>query len=309
MVLGFSSKSKPKVPMYQEMADTPWITRNRELNTNTYNNINRDLNRVNVFDDAIKQQLNAYNDSIYNRAVKDFDTDYATAMGKTLARDYNRFGTTGGSTSLLSRDLANRTLQRKLADMEYNRAINYEDMVDRELQRRYNWLDNNYKYFTNSGNEIQTNDLRNWQIRNQNLDRRYYNDVQDYNNSLEHQTDKLIHKIGGAVASIWLGPAGIEMGNAMSDAFASDAQNMLGGSNGIGSKLYGSNYNWGDAVGYLGAKRNWPGWSSNRLQGDQVSSSKLPSSNAVMNFLSGLWDSDGIPRDTRGNFDWRLYNV
>lgn len=288
--------------MYEEMKDTPWITRNRELNTTTYNNINRDLNRVNVFDDATRQQLNAYNDSIYNRAVSDFDRDYSQTMNKYLARDYNRFGTTGGTSSLLTRDNYNLAQQRKLADMEYQRAKNYEDMINQELSRRYTWLDTNYNYFTNSGNEIQTNDLRNWAIRNQNLDRQYANDVQDYNNSLEHKTDQLAHKIGGAVASIWLGPAGIEMGNAMSDAFASDAQNMLGGSNGIGSKLFGSNYGWGDAMGYLGAKRNWPGWSSGRLQGDQVSRTQ-PSSNSIMNFLSGLWDRNGLPKDLRGGFD------
>lgn len=302
MVLGFSTKSKPKVPMYEEMKDTPWITRNRELNTTTYDNINRDLNRVNVFDDATKQQLNAYNDSIYNRAVSDFDRDYSQTMNKYLARDYNRFGTTGGASSLLTRDNYNLAQQRKLADMEYQRARNYEDMINQELGRRYKWLGTNYNYFTNSGNEIQTNDLRNWAIRNQNLDRQYANDVQDYNNSLEHQTDQLVHKIGGAVASIRLGPAGIEMGNAMSDAFASDAQNMLGGSNGMGSKLFGSNYGWGDAMGYLGAKRNWPGWSSGQLQGDQVSRTQ-PSSNSIMNFLSGLWDRNGLPSDLRGGFD------
>lgn len=276
MVLGFSSKSKPKVPMYQTMKDTPWITRNRDLNTNAYDNLSRDLNNVNVFDDATKQQLNAYNDSIYNRAVSDFDRDYAQTMNKYMARDYNRFGTTGASSSLLTRDNYNLAKQRKLADMEYNRAINYEDMLDRELNRRYNWLNANNQLFNTTGKITQENDLRNWAIQQQNIDRQYANDIQDYNNSFEHQTDQLIHKIGGAVASIWLGPAGIEMGNAMTDAFASDAQNMLGGPNGVGPKLFGSNYNWGDAVGYLGAKRNWPGWKSGRLQGDQITNNSNP---------------------------------
>lgn len=291
--------------MYQTMKDTPWITRNRDLNTDAYDNLSRDLNNVNVFDDATKQQLNAYNDSIYNRAVSDFDRDYAQTMNKYMARDYNRFGTTGASSSLLTRDNYNLAKQRKLADMEYNRAINYEDMLDKELSRRYNWLNANNQLFNTTGKITQENDLRNWLIQQQNRDRQYMNDIQDYNNSFEHQTDQLLHKIGGAVASIWLGPAGIEMGNAMTDAFASDAQNMLGGSNGIGPKLYGSNYNWGDAVGYLGARRNWPGWKSGRLQGDQITGNQ-PSSNAVLNYLAGLWDSNGMPRDTRGNYDWRI---
>lgn len=305
MVLGFSSKRKPKVPMYQTMKDTPWITRNRDLNTDAYDNLSRDWNNVNVFDDATKQQLNSVVDDWYNRSVSDFDRAYNDTMRRTLARDYNRFGTTGASNSLLSRDYNNLMSQRALADLASNRSDRYDRLINNELARRYKWLDTNYNYFTNSGKITQENDLRNWAIQQQNIDRQYANDIQDYNNSFEHQTDQLIHKIGGAVASIWLGPAGIEMGNAMSDAFASDAQNMLGGLNGIGSKSYGSNYNWGDAVGYLGARRNWPGWKSGRLQGDQITGNQ-PSSNAVLNYLAGLWDRDGMPRDTRGNYDWRI---
>lgn len=297
MVLGFSTKKKPKVPMYQEMQDTPWITRNRDLNTMTWDNINRDLNRVNVFDDATKQQLNSVVDNWYNRSLSDFDRSYNQAMAKTLARDYNRFGTTGNANSLLSRDYQNLMSQRALADLASNRSDRYNNLIQQELGNRYKWLDTNYNYFTNSGNVIQDLDKMNWELRNRNLDRQYANDVQKYNNSLEHKTDQLAHKIGGAVASIWLGPAGIEMGNAMSDAFASDAQNMLGGPTGVGSKLFGSNYNWGDAVGYLGAQKGWPGWSSGKLKGDEVGSysdSYNPFSASLGTYGSSNYDNNTL---------------
>ena len=261
-------KGKPKVPMYQTMKDTPWITRNRDLNTNAYGNLSRDLNSVNVFDDATKQQLNAYNDSIYNRAVSDFDRDYAQTMNKYMARDYNRFGTTGASNSLLTRDNYNLAQQRKLADMEYNRAINYENMIDRELARRYNWLNTNNQLFNTSGNIIQTNDLRNWQIRNQNLDRQYQNDIQDYNNSFGHTLGKVGTAIGAGVGTFInpaLGMAIYGAGNALN----SDAQNMLGGAN--GAIDLGIDYNnIFNTASYLGAKAGMPAWSSGRLQGDQT---------------------------------------
>ena len=144
-------KSKPKLPMYQEMKDTPWISRNRELNTTTYNNLNRDLNNVNVFDDAIKQQLNSVVDDWYNRSLSDFDRSYNQSMAKTLARDYNRFGTTGATTSLLTRDNDNLVAQRKLADLASNRSDRYDQLINNELARRYNWLDTNYGMFNNSG--------------------------------------------------------------------------------------------------------------------------------------------------------------
>ena len=296
-------KDKPSVPKYQEMADTPWMTRNRELNTTSYNNLNRDLNRVNVFDDATKQQLEAYNDSIYNRAVSDFNRDYSQTMNKYLARDYNRFGTTGGASSLLTRDNYNLVQQRKLADMEYQRALNYEDMINQELNRRYKWLDTNYNYFTDSGKVTQDNDLRNWAIRNQNLDRQYYNDVQDYNNSFGHQLGKVATAVGaglGTMVNPALGMAIYGAGNALN----SDAQNLLGGANG-GINL-GLDYNTIFGIGAgLGSRYGTRFWNDGsvfgNLLGDQITRTQ-PSSNTIMNFLSGLWDRDGMPRDTRGDF-------
>jgi len=296
-------KDKPSVPKYQEMADTPWMTRNRELNTTSYNNLNRDLNRVNVFDDATKQQLNAVVDDWYNRSLSDFDRSYNDTMRRTLARDYNRFGTTGNANSLLSRDYQNIMSQRALADLASNRSDRYDDLIQRELNNRYKWLDTNYNYFTDSGKVTQDNDLRNWAIRNQNLDRQYYNDVQDYNNSFGHQLGKVATAVGaglGTMVNPALGMAIYGAGNALN----SDAQNLLGGANG-GINL-GLDYNTIFGIGAgLGSRYGTNFWNDGsvigNLLGDQITRTQ-PSSNTIMNFLSGLWDRDGIPRDTRGDF-------
>ena len=293
-------KDKPSVPKYQEMADTPWMTRNRELNTTSYNNLNRDLNRVNVFDDATKQQLNAVVDDWYNRSLSDFDRSYNDTMRRTLARDYNRFGTTGNANSLLSRDYQNIMSQRALADLASERSDRYDDLIQRELENRYKWLDTNYNYFTNSGKVTQDNDLRNWAIRNQNLDRQYYNDVQDYNS--KNALGKTLGTIGSGVLGYFGGPLGFMAGQALTNGLFDDAQNMLGGPNGA------TNFNTNgllDAIAYTGAKNGRGIWSSGNLLGDQITRTQ-PSSNAVMNYLSGIWDINGMPRDTRGNFDWRF---
>lgn len=264
-------KSKPKVPMYQEMADTPWITRNRELNTNTYNNINRDLNRVNVFDDATKQQLNSVVDDWYNRSLSDFDRGYNDTMRKTLARDYNRFGTTGSANSLLSRDYQNLMSQRALADLASNRSDRYNNLINEELARRYKWLDTNYNYFTNSGNEIQSNDLRNWQLRNKNLDRQYANDISEYNNSPGMMLGKVGTMVGGALGTMvnpLLGSAIFGFGNTL----FGDATNMLGGPN--DSVTPGLNYNTLYQLAQnVGSRYGMPFWSTlGNLEGDQIAS-------------------------------------
>lgn len=265
MALG---KSKPKVPMYQEMEDTPWITRNRDLNQMTYGNINRDLNRVNVFDDAIKQQLNSVVDDWYNRSLSDFDRSYNDTMRKTLARDYNRFGTTGNASSLLSRDYQNLMSQRALADLASNRSDRYDNLIQQELSNRYKWLDTNYNYFTNSGKVTQDLDKMNWELRNKNLDRQYANDIQSYND--KNALGKTLGTLGTAVAGYFGGPLGFTAGQALTSGLFGDAQNMLGGPSGATNIDTSGLY---DAIAYTGAKNGRGIWSSDKLLGDQVSGS------------------------------------
>lgn len=215
-------KDEPRIPKYEELADTDWIARNRDLNSKTWTNLNRDWNNVNVLDDNVRQQLNAYNDSIYNRAEKDFDRSYGQTMNKYLARDYNRLGTTGGAQSLLTRDNYNLAQQRKLADLEYDRALNYENMVNNELNRRYKWLNQNLNSFNTSGQTTQANDVANWMIRNGNLDRQYQQDIQDYNNSWIHQLGQLAGTAGQALATGFGGPIGNALAGSVNNSLFGD---------------------------------------------------------------------------------------
>lgn len=276
-------KKKPTLGMYKEQQDTPWISSNRELNQQSYGNLSRDLNNVNVFDDATRQQLNAYNDSIYNRAVSDFDRDYSQTMNKYLARDYNRFGTTGSSNSLLNRDNYNLAQQRKLADMEYNRAMNYEDMVNQELGRRYNWLNLNNQLFNTSGGITQAFDDANWKIRNQNVDRQYTNDLQRYNEKAG------LMNLGANALGIALAPftggTSLLVGNALGGMIGTEAGNLLAGQTGsnVGSGISNAMKN----LGYYGGQSgNWDIFKdyAGALRGDTVSNNR-PYSN-VFDFLA-----------------------
>lgn len=246
--MGFGSK--PKRPQYEEQADTPWITRNRDMNEWSYGNIKDNINRVNVFDDATRQSLNDYVDDIYNRSKADFDRTYAQTMARTLARDYNRFGTTGASTSLLNRDNYNLQKQRELADLAYKRAETYEDMINKELDRRYKYLDTNYGYFTGSGQTTQNFDDANWKIRNMNKDIQYLNDIQDYNSKANtwNAIGKTLSTVGGAVTGVFnpaLGLAVSSLGNSLTDAFASPigySGSSAFGVSGGGPGYYGNSY-------------------------------------------------------------------
>lgn len=215
--MGFGSS--PKHPGYVEQSDTPWITNNRQLMEDTYGNIQYQLPRIDVMDDATKAGLNSYIDDIYNRATSDFDRNYTQTMNKYLQRDYNRFGTTGASSSLLNRDNYNLQQQRALADLAYDRAATYNDFLDAELQRRYNNLSANYNMYTNSGNTIQDFDNANWQIRNMNRDVKFQNDVRDYNrkNSLWNALGDTLSTAASFIPVA--GPAVSALGYSLTDAF------------------------------------------------------------------------------------------
>lgn len=221
--MGFGSA--PKHKGYEEQKDTPWITRNRELNTLAYDGLPSMYENINVFDDKTRAGLDARNDAIYNRAQSDFERMYNQTMGNTLARDYNRFGTTGATPSLYARDLYNLQQQRELADLAYNKAMNYENMVNQELNRRYNTLGAYSNLFNTTGQTTQGFDDANWQIRNKNRDIEYANAVAEH-----QQKGSTIGKIGtivGAVAGSVIPGVGTALGATLGNA--------LGGAIGGGS--------------------------------------------------------------------------
>lgn len=255
--MGFGG-SKPKRQLYEEQADTPWITSNRELMGDTYDNIQDQLPRIDVMDDATRAGLESYIDDIYNRAESDFDRTYTQSMNKYLQRDYNRFGTTGASSSLLNRDNYNLQQQRKLADLAYNRASTYNDFLNSELARRYQNLATNYNIYGDTGQTIQNFDDANWKIRNTNKDVQYLNDIQDYNSRMAgwNALGKGLSSAASFIPAI--GPAVSSIGNIATDVFTQPATATGYSPYGI----FGANYGTQSAAPYyslnnaIGAQTN-----------------------------------------------------
>ena len=260
--MGFGNDA-PKHKGYEEQKDTDWITRNRELNTFAYDELPDMYSNINVFDDATRAGLDARNDAIYNRAQSDFEKAYNETMNKTLARDYGRFGTTGATPSLYARDLYNLQKQRELADLSYNKAMNYENMINQELNRRYNTLSAYNTLFNTTGDITQDFDNANWQIRNKNRDIEYANAVAE-----AQQKGSTIGNIGTAIGAIagsvipGVGTAlGATLGNALGNAVGGgnyssvnipgigDSKNTSAGSS-VGDLNWGQILNW--AKGLLG---------------------------------------------------------
>lgn len=225
-------------PMYEELEDTSWITGLRGIGDAGNQGILDNYNSVNVFDDITRADLEGRVNAIYNRTLNDFDRDYRETMNKTLARDYGRFGTTNATPALYNRDIYNLQQQRKLADLEYNRAATYDDFLNSELNRRYATM-NMFKTMSDMGAIPYQQDVANWQVRNTNKDRQWMNDV-DARNSKQSTIGNVVKFVPtaiGAVAGTILGGntlAGAAIGSALGGA----ASNLVTG----GQQTYGSPY-------------------------------------------------------------------
>ena len=201
----FGGGSSPDIPMYQEMEDTPWITQLRDIADKGGQGVLNNYNKVNVFSEPTRQEMNAQVNNVYNRAETDFDRNYRDTMQKLANRNYSQFGTLNATPAAYRTDLQNLSEQRKLADLSYNKALYADQVKNNELQRRYNTL-NMFNNMLAQGQTPYQQDVRNWETRNGNLDRQYYNDLGNSNPGGGSNI------LGGGLSGMGLGALGANYG-------------------------------------------------------------------------------------------------
>lgn len=198
--MSFGSKKK-SVPQYEEFQDTPWITQARDIADIGGQGVLDNYKNVDWFDDATKSSIESRNNEVYRRAFNDMNRQYNDTMNDYAARNYNRFGTLNATPSAYLTDEYKRDFQRQMDDLAYNKAVNYENLVNNELQRRYNTLDmyhNLYQYGVTPHNV----DIANWNTRNTNKDL-----AQAYANFTDNGGNKLGNIATGIISGASTGSA------------------------------------------------------------------------------------------------------
>jgi len=201
------AKTPPELQAYKKQEDSPYVAHARNLMETGYKGMNDTIPRIDVMNENTQNDINSRLGDIYGRAKNNFDIDYRDAMGETMAENYGRFGTTNGTPSLYREDMTNRTAQRKLADLAYNKAENYETDVDIELQRRYNAM-NMYKGLYGYGQIPQQYDDQNYKMDLTNQDRAYQNDFNSWKGKQQTQqalTNGGMDALGFALAPLTAG--------------------------------------------------------------------------------------------------------
>lgn len=169
-------KSAPQHAQYEEMADTPWISQGRDIASAGGKGILDYYNNVNVFSPETQASLEARNNATYKRAFDDMSRNYTNIMNRYNAANYNQFGTLNATAPSYTTDSYKRDFQRQMDDLAYNKAMNYDTLIDNELNRRYNTL-NMYNTMYQMGQTPYQQDIMNWNTRNTNKDIDYNNAV------------------------------------------------------------------------------------------------------------------------------------
>ena len=222
-------KKPAQHPGYEEMKDTPWITQGRDIAQRGGEGILENYNRVNVFDEGQRTSMEKLNEDAYRRAFDELNRGYREGMNKYASANYNRFGSLNATPSSYISDEFNRQYSRDMSNLAYNKAINYENLVNQELQRRYNTL-NMYNQMYDRGAVPYELDLSNWDIRNKNRDIQYQNAIKNKQ-----------AKLGG-----WASAVGLLMGAPLYNALGIDTQSYIDSMFGVPTDNAG-NYGYASA--------------------------------------------------------------
>ena len=167
--MSFGNDSTTYIPQYEKFEDTPWITQGRQIADIGGKGILENYNKANVFSPETQASLEARNNNIYKRAFDDASRAYTDTMNRYNAANYNQFGTLNATAPAYRTDEYQRQFQRQLNDLAYNKAVNYDNLINNELKRRYNTMDmfgNMYGY----GETPHAVDIANWNTENTNRD-------------------------------------------------------------------------------------------------------------------------------------------
>lgn len=167
-------------PMYEEFADTPYITHSRDMEGTAYDYLNNAIENLNRFNE---QQYQAVADAYTQAQWNDLNRDYQQAVNANAARERNRLGTYGASSSLYNTENLQRNYNDMASKIAAQTAAQYQNLINNEYNRRLQNLNTYNNLWTDSGNRTYKHDYGNWQIRNINKDRQWLNEVDEKNNT------------------------------------------------------------------------------------------------------------------------------
>lgn len=204
-----TKKKTPKRPMYQLYEDSPWISRNRELNTQAYDLYSQGL-------EDLGRQNQDYYEGVASKAFQsawdDYNRNYQKAVNQNLARNYGRTGSTASTSGGYITDSLQRQYNDAAARLASQQAQYQDQFINSALERDLAKLGQYGSAFNTSGKTTEQVDQMNYNTRLMNQDRAWQNDVMRENEKTNW--GQVIGKgLGGAVTGFMAGgPIGAVVG-------------------------------------------------------------------------------------------------
>ena len=246
-------------PDYPEFGDTPYITQSRALQDQAYGYTTNALDNYNSFINP--EQYQAVADAYTQAQWNDLNRGYQRAINQNAARERQRLGTSGASSSLYNTESLNQQYNDLASRVAAQTASQYNNLINNEYNRRLQTLATNADLWSGTGATNYKHDYNNYKTRMQNMYNDWLDDIDKKNakNQMIGGTIQGLSSIGGAVAGgIFGGPMGAMMGQ--------QAGSQLGG---IVNNAFGLGYtqNTGSSSPYANYQNN-QNWLANSGIGD-----------------------------------------
>ena len=164
--------------MYDERKENTYNSANRTMTGNLGNWLIDNYETVGTVSPDQQQQYADIADTAMAASWDDFNRQLAKGQAAANAGAYNRFGSLTNTPALYDQETFARQANSSATDLataQYMNSLVNQD-INRQLQ---SWKQYSNMYNT-AGKDITELDKYNWNIRNQNKDRQYTNDVSDF---------------------------------------------------------------------------------------------------------------------------------
>ena len=166
--------------MYDERAENTYNTANRTMTGNLGNWLLDNYETVGTVSPDQQQRYSDIADTSIAASWDDFNRQLAKGQAAANARAYNRFGSLTNTPALYDQETFARQANAGATDLGSTTAQYMNSLVNQDINRQLQAWQQYSNMYNKAGEDITKLDKYNWNIRNQNKDRAYTNDVSKF---------------------------------------------------------------------------------------------------------------------------------
>lgn len=166
--------------MYDERAENAYNTSNRKMTGNLGNWLIDNYDTVGTVSQDQQQRYSDIADKAMSSSWDDFDRQLAKSQSEANARAYNHFGSLTNTPALYDQETFTRHANAGATDLGSVVAKYKNSLVNQDINRQLQAWKQYSNMYNKAGEDITTLDAYNWNIRNQNKDRQYTNDISKF---------------------------------------------------------------------------------------------------------------------------------